>query len=279
LSSHNAFHPRHFPDDDEVLGCVVSIAFQKLESRGDTEKTSTSNLAQLPFHIYSEFQSLPRERLMSSLIFYTDREQIFVATDTLAVDLAGKPLMFTSKAVYLPHFRTVIAGTGAGRFAGDWAMEVNNHLVIRGILNLDFHTPGQLQSRWESYKSEYGLQDEITTTVYHFGLSEVDQSVQAFAYRSANAFRSEPLQHGYGLKPACTPPEGGNLVEHLPAMMMEQRVNESEKDASERLHIGGECMAIHLTTEGCNAFKVFQFHDYERQLGEIFSNFREDGLR
>ena len=48
---------------------------------------------------------------MSSLIFYTDREQALVATDSLAVDGSGAPHMFTSKAGYIPHLKTIIAVT------------------------------------------------------------------------------------------------------------------------------------------------------------------------
>ena len=53
---------------------------------------------------------------MSSLIFYTDPEQVLVATDTLAVSSDGKPFIFTSKALYIPHLKTIIAGTGCSEF-------------------------------------------------------------------------------------------------------------------------------------------------------------------
>ena len=85
---------------------------------------------------------------MSSLIFYTDSENILVATDTLAVDMAGEPMMFSTKAMYVPHLRMIIAGTGVGMFSGDWAMSVNNRMIVRDILNLDYHTPDQLRTCW-----------------------------------------------------------------------------------------------------------------------------------
>jgi hypothetical protein len=47
---------------------------------------------------------------MSSLIFHTDASQALVATDTLAVKPDGTPLMYGSKALYLPHLKTIIAG-------------------------------------------------------------------------------------------------------------------------------------------------------------------------
>jgi hypothetical protein len=207
---------------------------------------------------------------MSSLIFYTDAEQILVATDTLATDLDGSPMMFCSKALYLPHIRTIIAGTGMGMFAGDWAMEVNNRMALSGILNLDHHAPKQLLLRWREYKLRYSLPDKVTTTVYHFGLSEKDRSVCAFAYRSTSDFASERLGYGTGLKPECTLPAEGNLIEALPAMMKEQRSRQADRPTSERLYIGGECVAMHLTKSACNVFPVFQFEDYEQHLVEVF---------
>ena len=211
---------------------------------------------------------------MSSLIFYSDPEQAYVATDTLGVELSGDPKMFSSKAVYLPHLRTIIAGTGMGMFSGDWAMYVNHCMVVAGILNLDYHTPTSLRSRWQQYQSEHSLPASLTTTVYHFGFSEDDESVRVFAYRSTNSFASEPLAYGFGLKPVCTPPGDESLVDALPAMMREQRDNERAKPPSERLYIGGECIGMHLTKTACTISRVFQFDDYPEHLRAIFENHR-----
>src|SRR5262249_44062453 len=81
-------------------------------------------------------------------IFYSDPEQVLVVTDTLSVSPDGSPLLFSSKAHYLPHLRTIVAGTGVAGFSGEWAMRANNRMVIRGIENLDHHTPAALQSFW-----------------------------------------------------------------------------------------------------------------------------------
>lgn len=109
---------------------------------------------------------------MSSLIFYTDVSQALVATDTLAVKPGGAPLMFCSKAIYLPHMRTIIAGTGLGMFASDWANHVNNRLVVAGLRNLDYHTPDGLRALWASAKEQDDIPDSITTTVYQIGVRE-----------------------------------------------------------------------------------------------------------
>jgi hypothetical protein len=209
---------------------------------------------------------------MSSLIFYTDAENILVATDTLAVKAAaGEPLMFCSKAMYVPHLRLIIAGTGVGMFSGDWAMTVNNRMVVRDILHLDYHAPEQLRSSWQQFRSEYPVPDDMTTTVYHFGLSEADE-VCSFAYRSTNNFSSERLQYGTGTKPACALPTV-NVIEDLRLMMNEQRATEAQKPAEKRVYIGGECIAMHLTKAACNVWSAFKFEDYEQQLESIFLNY------
>lgn len=80
--------------------------------------------------------------------------------------------MFRSKAIYLPHLRTIIAETGVGMFSGDWRMQVNNRMVLAGIENLDFHTPFALRQRWTEYQSGFDQSSGVTTTIYHFGFSE-----------------------------------------------------------------------------------------------------------
>jgi hypothetical protein len=209
---------------------------------------------------------------MSSLIFYTDAGQALVATDTLAVEPSGKPMMFSSKAFYLPHLKTIIAGTGVGMFSGDWAMAVNNRMVVAGIKNLDHHTPQALRERWRKYILEYELSAKMTTTVYHFGFGEDDQVVCAYAYRSTSEFQTEKLGYGFGLKPECSLPLEGSLLNALPAMMNEQRQNQLARPEHERLHIGGECIAMHLTKDTCQTFRVFQFDDYPLQLQAAFRN-------
>src|SRR5262245_44517231 len=62
---------------------------------------------------------------MSSLIFYTEREQALIASDTLAVNLDGTPRMYTTKALIVPHLRMVIAGTGIAGLSTRWFARVN----------------------------------------------------------------------------------------------------------------------------------------------------------
>jgi hypothetical protein len=211
---------------------------------------------------------------MSSLIFYTDPSQALVATDTLAVRPDGTPLMYGSKALYLPHLKTIVAGTGLGMFSGRWANYVNDHLIVRGLRNLDFHTPDGLRDLWVRMRTEQEVPDVITTTVYQIGVSEDDGEIRSFAYRSVNEFVSEPLAHGTRAKPDCSFPNEGHIIEHLKPMMLEQRSIQALKPAGERLYIGGECVVMHLTKQSCTTATLFRFDDYEAQLDEIFERFQ-----
>jgi len=214
---------------------------------------------------------------MSSLVFYTDADNIVVATDTLAVRPDGSPFMFCSKATYVPHLRTIVAGTGAGGFAGDWAMQVNNRMVVNGIEHLNFHTPQALAVRWGDYRKTHNAPDDFTTTVYHFGFSEDDGKIAVFAYRSTNNFTSERLPTGgFGVKPPSEVPEGGALTDVFEKIIRAQREEQDALPAAERIYIGGEVQFAHLTAQEHKVWTLFNFDDFEQQRAQIFANFAKD---
>ncbi len=210
---------------------------------------------------------------MSSLIFYTDQTQVFVATDTLATSLDGKPAMFTTKAFVVPHIRAVICGTGAGGFLGKWFIQVTDRMVVRGIDNLDYHAPSILAANWSRYKEEFLTLDSFTVTVYHFGFSEEDGLIHSYAYRSIKDFKSESLEYGVGIKPECTLPEKYIFPTDIKRMMDEQRRIQASRPQHERVFIGGEIQVFHLTVSGINIYTLGRFEDYDADEQAIFSNF------
>ena len=209
---------------------------------------------------------------MSSLIFYTDAEQALVVTDTLAVSTDGEPMFFSSKALYLPHLRTIIAGTGLAGFASAWFNMVNSSMLVKGIEGLNKHTPEALRKGWQEYEQHPGFVARLTSTVYHFGFSEDTGEMTSFAYRSTNNFESERLGYGTGVKPECSILEG-NLFENVRAMMDEQRAIQSKLPQHERLHIGGSAYALHLTGAGCSTSELFEFEDAKVQTAQAFAAF------
>ncbi len=209
---------------------------------------------------------------MSSLIFLTDETQALVATDTLAVDSHGNPAFFCSKASHIPHLRVIVAGTGAAGFANEWSLHASTWMVIKGIHNLDYHTPNGLIKLWAEYRAKNSVPEDFTTTVYQFGISEETGKVVSFAYRSTNNFVSEELGYGTGVKPECDVQEG-NLFELIPGMMKQQRDIQSTAPKSERIYIGGEIFAFHLSKNGCNTLKMGEFEDFSIQETSIFEQF------
>jgi hypothetical protein len=210
---------------------------------------------------------------VSSLIFLTDEDNVVVATDTLVVTPDGEPSMFTSKAIYLPHLKVIVAGTGLQGFASEWALKINDKLIVNGINNLDHHTPHCLRELWIKYKSELLFGDEMTTTVYQFGFSQMDGNIVVFAYRSTNDFKSEKLTYGIKAKPECTTSfeENDTFMDVIPKMMREQRKIEDEGPKDGRLYIGGEIQVLHLTRDRCLAFKLGEFDDIEDAQQKIFA--------
>ena len=213
---------------------------------------------------------------MSSLIFKTEERQVFVATDTLAVAAGGRPFMFTTKAMIVPHLRMIMAGVGAGGFLDRWFVNVNSGKVVIGIENLDYHTPKSLSNLWQNFKEE---KDEFpegqTTTVYHFGFSEETGLIRAFAYRSTNGFASEALGYGVGVKPECSVPQNLQLPSDIKAMMDEQRAIQRALPDNERVYIGGEIQIHHLMEAGFNVYTLDRFDDFASDAVTMFKAFRK----
>jgi len=209
---------------------------------------------------------------MSSLIFHTDQNQALVATDTLAASQNGEPFMFTTKAFAVPHLKMIICGTGAGGFLGKWFIQVNDRMIVKGIDNLDFHTPKILSKLWGSYRKEFSQSSE-TTTVYHFGLSKEDGLIHTFIYRSTENFKSESRGYGVGYKPECNLPENYVFPRDIKKMMEEQRSIQSSMPKEEQIFIGGEIQIHHLTKDGINIYTFAKFDDYSDTEEKIYSNY------
>lgn len=211
---------------------------------------------------------------MSSLIFHTEPEQVFVATDTLATSPEGEPFMFTTKAFIVPHLQMMMCGTGVGGFLGKWFIQVNDRMVVRDVDHLDYHTPQILAETWHNHKKEFSIPDSFMTTVYHFGFSDEDGLIHSYAYRSANNFQSERFsQYGVGVKPECRVPKGYELPTDIKKMMDEQRAVQASFPKEERIYIGGKILIHHLTKFGFSVFTLDEFEDYKSTEIAVYGNF------
>lgn len=209
---------------------------------------------------------------MSSLIYFVEEEQIFIATDTLATTFNGEPLLFTTKAFVLPHLSMVICGTGIGGFLGRWFNMINDGMVIKGIDDLNHHTPQILKTLWGNFNNYEISSLEFTTTVYHFGISENDEVMHAYAYRSANDFTSEIIGCGIGVKPECEIPEKLEFPVEIISIMDNQRYCQTLKSKNERVYIGGERIIHQITKNGIIIYSYGKFDDFHETEKLIYEN-------
>jgi hypothetical protein len=205
---------------------------------------------------------------LSALIFFTNESEVLVATDTLATSTDGKPFKFTTKAFIVPHLKLLIAGTGIGGFLGRWFVHINDWMIVRGIDELDCHTPQILTAMWQAEEHA------STTTIYHFGFSEKTGLIQSFAYKSTNDFRSDRLSYGLNVNPECPMPANCCLPRDIRKMMDDQRTMQDSLPKEERrLYIGGEIEVHRLSKDGFHAYTLDQFDDYARDEKAIYNNY------
>lgn len=207
---------------------------------------------------------------MSSLISFSNDDFAVIATDTLGVDNEGLPVIFSNKATYLPTIKSVICGTGAGGFHSRWAEYVNSRMLLLDIENLDYHATEQLSELWDCYKKEFNAEDSLTVTIYHIGISLNDGKIKRYAYRSTNNFRSEEIPHGWFFKPACSVPEGENILEIIKSMMFEQREIQEQSPSDGRIYIGGQVNAIILEKDSVRHLTIAEFPDFHQTIEKLF---------
>ena len=209
---------------------------------------------------------------MSSLIYKVEKTQVFIATDTL-ITLNGRAIQFATKAFALPHLRMVIAGTGLAGFLDHWLAAVNSS-PFRGIDALNEHAQAGLLNVLRTFKKQFPSMNE-TTSIYHFGFSEVTGIIQSFAYKSEELF--EPRQIACGLYVKPNVPEDAIPTDTLHPndflrIMAAQRAIQAKLPKEERVSIGGEIQMHHLEQAGYKAYRLGQFEDYAETRRAIFSD-------
>lgn len=135
---------------------------------------------------------------MTALNFITDENYIAVSTDTLSLSAENyQPYKFLDKAFLLQQMNCIIAGTGNMKAILHWVAYVREFAYANGI---DWLNKIARRSLPEVMHHEV-VSDEVTTTIYQFGLSETDNYFRSYAYRSTNSFESEEIAYGLGIKP------------------------------------------------------------------------------
>jgi hypothetical protein len=209
---------------------------------------------------------------MSSLIYKVEKNQVFIATDTLAT-LNGRAIRFTTKAFPLPHLRMVIAGIGLDGFLDHWLVALNAE-PLRGIDTLNEHAQAGLLNVLRSFKKQFPGMDE-TASVYHFGFSENTGVIQAFAYKSEEQFEPRQIAYGLYLKPSVPEDAIPQDILHpsdIPRIMAAQRAIQAKLPKEARVSIGGEIQMHHLEQAGYKTYRLGQFEDYAETRRAVLSD-------
>lgn len=214
---------------------------------------------------------------MSAIIYDLDeRKGGFVAVDTLATMPGYYPWYFTSKAFAIPHLRMVVAVTGIANVLEPYIAAINRR-PIKGISDLSTQCSEILQEVWMDHvEARFELEGvpgegNNSTTVWHFGFSELTGNCTIFTNYVGDEFATEIRPCGIFGKPAAGPfKPSPNKQVNLQRIMLAQQSIEHEKPFDKRLHIGGEMVMFNLTKDGILITTAARFPDYGDIHEEIF---------
>lgn len=202
---------------------------------------------------------------MTAFVLNLWPQQVIVAMDTLAMASESKtPLFFTTKFYLLPHIGGAMFATGLGDLATKWFVRLDR-FVARDIHHLnDYVTPLLVE-----ISEEFGLNADVTTTIYHVGFSENEQRYVGFAYRSTNGFVSERLEYGLRTKPGLEGACVDNYPDDFVRIMKLQRAADEALPRNERVFIGGEIQALILEQRSMSIQTLHRFEDFDFQYAEM----------
>lgn len=215
---------------------------------------------------------------MTALNFVLMENLVAISMDTLSLRQDVKtPYKFVSKFCHLPQMNCVICGTGNMGAIIRWIAFVQERIAANGIYQLDLLT----QSTYPEFMKNETVSDDLTTTLYQFGLSELDGLFHGYAYRSTSKFKSEEIVYGIGVKPpdvfiSDTALDMGkvnfsleDIEKSFISIMEKQKKHDDELPIENRMGIGGHIQMIMLTESGTITKSLKPFDDFEEQLDFI----------
>ena len=194
-----------------------------------------------------------------------------ILTDTLATTPGGDPCLYVTKATPVPQMRTVMVCTGIADLGDRWAAKLRSGVLTLDVEMLDRHTPGALRRLWREVRTEYGVADDVSTTVYHLGMTREGGACQVYAYRSRSDFASDGLpEAGLAIKPE--PIDRENLPDDLVSIGEYLRAEQFTLPLAERIHIGGELFLTSITADGILIRLVHTFDDHDDAWNTMNAN-------
>lgn len=215
---------------------------------------------------------------MTALNYVLTDNEVILAMDTLVTKNFDKtPYKMATKFVPIPHMNCILCGTGNFEAIVDWFSFIQKNIVGNGIYQLNKLTQQALPKFMEEHN------DNFSTTIYQFGLDEVEDIFKGYAYRSTSNFQSEELKKAIGIKPSDGFMDSGNINlssyisendtvdEILTKIMYKQKEYDENLKVEERVGIGGIIQIVNLRKNSFSINNYKYFDDYEQTYKEILA--------
>lgn len=224
---------------------------------------------------------------MSAVFSYISKKEAVLATDTICSFKPGPsdtkliPRSFTSKAFFLPQFKSAFAITGtlqAGLCFFDYMVEHTYGIDIDSLVGIDL---SQFRLILESNHEEFP-----TGTIYLIGYSLNDETFKGYKLiinptenlgwelTPQENFMFKPYIEGWEEKLTVDPPRS-SLQDFVIDLMKLQKIEDEKKSIGEQVGIGGEIVYSYFFIEQeTNRFTVntqilYRFQDYFAQHSKM----------
>jgi len=205
--------------------------------------------------------------VMSALNFLASDRAALVVADTLGTFPAtGRPGLFCTKVMPLPHLRMLIASVGVIDIATGWHAYVQGHLVVPGIAEASQYAPVFLRRIWKDRPPNGGR-----TVIYHIGIDGPGGRLRVYAFDSSNDFQCNEKPVPLCLLSPDTPgilPSEIKSTESLIQAVITQREHDLKRPPLERVGIGGEVIATTIFDGMISVKTVHRFDDYDESYRE-----------
>lgn len=209
---------------------------------------------------------------MTAFNFIFDENQVIICMDTLSLNERRKPFKFVSKMFTIPHLRSVICGTGNLDLILEWVNRVQRNVVASDIVFLNSIATKSLQELNSKYPKE------VTSTIYQFGYSMLEEKLLGSVYRSNMDFQKEDYPYCSAIKPQVDfdlyeEVQSSSLDEALIKLVSKQKT-EDEK-STEPVGIGGDIHRLYMNKNTYHLDIIHRFSDHEQCYDKMLQNLNE----
>lgn len=208
---------------------------------------------------------------MTAINYIYDKSQVVVCMDTLSLDLDRKPYRYMSKMFPIPHLRSVICGTGNADLLLNWVNLVQKYIIAAADISYLSKITSQ---KLIELNQEYSI--DLTSTIYQFGYSEIDNEFKGYVYRSKSNFLQEELMFScFAKKPDVEFNFHEEIKEGLDKALINlvtKQKDVDDKKVGNRIGVGGEIQRIIMTKDRYQFDIIHRFLDYWDCFDEMLMN-------